>query len=175
MAWSDWKADWNRDVLARIVALLFALANLADLASGHPARRRRQVLGFICWGEVEACAFVTGMALEHRTEKCEAVFGKIRCSDKETERRHDFDTVPAALDAPIYADEPAFFDDAAGLAARLRVLGFVLWFLAAQAGPSAHPNANSRTLRRKPVGRFMPAGLPAVRNRRSAPPAPDTS
>jgi hypothetical protein len=155
MGWSDWKKDWDHDVLARIVALLFALANLADLASRFPARRRREALGFVCWGEGEARAFVVGMALEYRTEKREAVSGRIRCSN--IERRHDSDEMP--VDAPIEDDGPAFFDDAAGLAARLRVLAFVLWFLLAQAGRLARPGANPRALlRRKPAGRSMPAG-----------------
>jgi hypothetical protein len=139
MAWSDWKADWSDDVLMRIVALLFALANLADLASRFPARRRREALGFICRGEAEGRAFVVGVA----------------------------------LDAPVEADEPAFIDDAASLAARLRVLAFVLWFLAAQTGRLAQPGA--QTLRRKMASRPMPAVLPAARNRQSAPPAADTS
>ncbi len=170
----DRNADWNDDVLARIVALLFALANLADLAADCPARRRREALGFLILGEAEARAFVVGMALEHRAERREAVSGKIRCSNKE-ERQHDSDEVPAAPDAPIEADEPAFFDDAAGLAARLRVLAFVLWFLAAQAGRLAGPGVDARTLRRRPVGRSMPAGSSASGNWQSAPRAPDTS
>ena len=146
MGWSDWKADWSDDVLARIVALLFALANLADLASRFPARRRREALGFICRGEAKARAFIVGMALEHRTEM---------------ERRHDSDEVPAAPDAPVEDDEPAFFDDAASLAARLRVLAFMLWFLAVQAGRGAHESADPRMPRRKPVGRSVPVGLSA--------------
>jgi hypothetical protein len=55
-------ADWSRDVLERIVALLFALANLADLAAGAPFLRRRQVLGILSHGEAEARAFVIGVA-----------------------------------------------------------------------------------------------------------------
>jgi hypothetical protein len=60
----DWdrNADWNRDVLERIVALLFALANLADLAAGAPFLRRRQVLEILSHGEAEARAFVMGVA-----------------------------------------------------------------------------------------------------------------
>jgi hypothetical protein len=59
----DWdrKANWNRDVLERIVALLFALANLADLAAGAPYLRRRQVLEILSHGEAEAWAFVMGL------------------------------------------------------------------------------------------------------------------
>jgi hypothetical protein len=58
----DREANWNRDVLERIVALLFALANLADLAAGASFFRRRRVLGIVSYGEVEARAFVIGMA-----------------------------------------------------------------------------------------------------------------
>jgi hypothetical protein len=58
----NWEVNWNRDVLERIVALLFALANLADLAAGAPFLRRRQVLGILNCGEIEARAFVIGMA-----------------------------------------------------------------------------------------------------------------
>ena len=58
----DREANWNRDVLGRIVALLLALADLADLAAGVCARRRRQVLGILNDGEAEARAFVIGMA-----------------------------------------------------------------------------------------------------------------
>jgi hypothetical protein len=56
-------ADWNRAGLERSVGLLLALANLADLAAGAPFLRRRQVLGILNHGEVEARAFVIGMAI----------------------------------------------------------------------------------------------------------------
>jgi hypothetical protein len=58
----SWETDWNRDVLERIVALLFALANLADLAAGAPFHRRRQVLAILSHGEAEARAFLIGVA-----------------------------------------------------------------------------------------------------------------
>jgi hypothetical protein len=58
----SWETDWNRDVLERIVALLFALANLADLAADAPFLRRRQVLGILSHGEAEARAFLFGMS-----------------------------------------------------------------------------------------------------------------
>ena len=60
----DWdgQANWNCDVLERIVALLFALASLADLAAGAPYLRRRQVLEILSHGEVEARAFLFGGA-----------------------------------------------------------------------------------------------------------------
>jgi hypothetical protein len=57
-----WQADWDRDALKRIGALLFALANLADFAAGAPFLRRWRVLGILNWGEIEARAFLIGMA-----------------------------------------------------------------------------------------------------------------
>jgi hypothetical protein len=57
----DRRASWDRDVLERIVALLFALANLADLAAGASFLRRRQVLEILNHGEVEARAFLIGV------------------------------------------------------------------------------------------------------------------
>jgi hypothetical protein len=61
---TDWdkRANWNRDMLERIVALLFALANLADLAADAPFLRRRHVLEILGHGEAEARAFVMGVA-----------------------------------------------------------------------------------------------------------------
>ncbi len=60
MAGREGEANWNCDVLERIVALLFALANLADLAAGAPYLRRRRVLGILSHGEAEARAFLFG-------------------------------------------------------------------------------------------------------------------
>jgi hypothetical protein len=53
----DRETNWSRDVLERIVVLLFALAGLADLAAGASFHRRRRVLGILSHGEVEARAF----------------------------------------------------------------------------------------------------------------------
>jgi hypothetical protein len=58
----DWDTNWSRDALERIVALLFALAGLADLAAEVPFLRRRQVLAILCHGEAEARAFLFGGA-----------------------------------------------------------------------------------------------------------------
>jgi hypothetical protein len=57
-----WEANWNRDVLERAVVLLFALANLADLAADASYLRRRRVLGILNCGEVEARAFFIEVA-----------------------------------------------------------------------------------------------------------------
>jgi hypothetical protein len=59
---SNWEANWDRGALERIVMLLFALANLADLAAGASFLRRRRVLAIVSHGEAEARAFVIGMA-----------------------------------------------------------------------------------------------------------------
>ncbi len=61
MAGWDRKADWNRDVLERIVALLFSLACLAELAACLPWLRRQQLLGILSHGEAEAWAYVMGL------------------------------------------------------------------------------------------------------------------
>jgi hypothetical protein len=54
------ETDWSYDVLERIVALLFSLAGLADIAAGLPAARRRHILGILSQGEAEAHAFLIG-------------------------------------------------------------------------------------------------------------------
>jgi hypothetical protein len=59
---ADWETGWNRDVLERIVTLLFALAGLADLAAGAPYLRGRQVLAILTHGEAEARAFLIGIS-----------------------------------------------------------------------------------------------------------------
>jgi hypothetical protein len=59
----DWdrNADWSRDALERVVALLFALACLAELAACLPWLHRQQLLGILSHGEAEAWAFVMGL------------------------------------------------------------------------------------------------------------------
>jgi hypothetical protein len=69
----DWDTNWSRDVLERIVALLFSLAGLADLAAGLPAHRRRQVLGILAHGEAEARAFVIGAGAPALTDGAQSV------------------------------------------------------------------------------------------------------
>jgi len=56
----DWGTGWNRDVLGRIVALLFSLADLADIAAGLPVHRRRYLLGVLSVAEAEAHGFLIG-------------------------------------------------------------------------------------------------------------------
>jgi hypothetical protein len=120
----SWEASWNRDVLERIVALLFALANLADLAAGTSFLRRRRVLGILNQGEAEARAFLFGMATG----------------------------VSMATGVPDDAPERA--GDAARLAVRLRALALVLCAFLAQAATFALPGAaGPRAGREKPAGR----------------------
>jgi hypothetical protein len=56
----EWETGWNRDVLERIVALLFSLADLADRTVGLSVHRRRHVLGILRGSEAEAWAFLIG-------------------------------------------------------------------------------------------------------------------
>ncbi len=64
MAGLDWNREINRQrmVLERIVALLLALAGLADRAAGAPSRRRRQVVEILSLGEAEARDMIAGLA-----------------------------------------------------------------------------------------------------------------
>ncbi|WP_353643463.1 hypothetical protein [Mesorhizobium sp. WSM2239] len=130
----------HRYVLERILALLLLMASLADRAAGLPLRRRRTVLEILGRGEAEARALVLGMAT-----------GSPACGG---------DVAP----------EPAPLDDAARLAAGLRVLALVLGVLLAEARRvvgEAGPRAG--------LSRAEPAG--SVHPWREAPalPAPDTS
>jgi hypothetical protein len=52
--------DGGYDVLGRIVALLFSLADLADIAAGLPASRRRYLLGILSVAEAAAHDFLIG-------------------------------------------------------------------------------------------------------------------
>lgn len=59
-----WDTNWNLGALERIVVVLFALANLCELAAGAPLLRRRRALGVLSLAEIKARAFVTGTALD---------------------------------------------------------------------------------------------------------------
>ena len=109
-----WEADWNRDMLERIAALLFALADLADLAACAPYRRRRQVLEILSHGEAVACPFVIALATG----------------------------APMPADGPAEAPETA--GDAVRLAGSLRALALALCVLLARRSAlrrAAHPRA----------------------------------
>ncbi len=111
-----WEADWDHHLLARIGALLFALADLADLAAGAPHRRRRQAIAFLSHGEAEARAFVIGLATGVPMQPDGLPYG-----------------LADALDAP---------GEAAHLAASLRALALALCVLMARR--SALPRAEQR-------------------------------
>jgi hypothetical protein len=137
-------ANGDRDVLERIVALLFALAGLADLAAGLPARHRRQVLAILGYGEAVARAFLTGME----------------------------EDAPSWEDAP--ADAPGEPGDALLLAARFRALALLLAALLARAALFALTRAASLTMdkaERLPGGQrprplhHAPRGPPASQGR----------
>ncbi|WP_139043766.1 hypothetical protein [Allomesorhizobium alhagi] len=138
----EWMGEINRHryVLEHILALLLLMASLADHAAGLPLRRRRTVLEILGRGEAEARAFVLGMAT-----------GAPACGG---------DVAP----------EPAPLDDAANLAAGLRVLALALGVLLAQArrvAVEAGPRAGLSPP--KPAGSARPwREAPAL-------PAPDTS
>jgi len=56
----EWGTDGGYDVLERIVALLFSLATIADIAAGLSAPRRRYLLGILSVAEAEAHGFLIG-------------------------------------------------------------------------------------------------------------------
>ena len=56
----EWGTDGGYDVLGRIVALLFSLATVADIAAGLSAPRRRYLLGILSVAEAEAHGFLIG-------------------------------------------------------------------------------------------------------------------
>jgi hypothetical protein len=144
-AMNDWETDWSRDVLERIVALLFALAGLADRAAGLPFLRRRHVLGILSRGEAEARAFLIGASTG----------------------------VPVPADGPGEIDgAPERICDAARLAARLRALALLLCAMLANAALFALPGAAGPRTCRPSLGISGPAFRWL---RAPAPSAPDTS
>jgi hypothetical protein len=108
MARLEWMREVNqqRGVLTRILALLLLMASLADRAAGLPLRRRRTVLQILACGEAEARVLVLGMAA-----------GAPACGE---------DAAP----------ELAKAEDAARLAAALRLLALALSVLLARAAQS---------------------------------------
>ena len=64
MEWLEWsrRLNRNRHVLERIVALLFALAVLAERAAGQTRSHRQSTLGILGHAEAEARAYVVAMA-----------------------------------------------------------------------------------------------------------------
>jgi hypothetical protein len=128
----------HRCVLEHILTLLLLMASLADHAAGLPLHRRRTVLEILARGEAEARALVLGMAT-----------GAPGCVG---------DAAP----------EPTPLDDAARLAAGLRVLALALGMLLARARRVAvEPGPRAGLSRAEPAGSVQPW--------RPALPAPDTS
>jgi hypothetical protein len=105
--WNE-ETDWSCDVLMRIVAILLALASLAERAAGAPRPVRCQVLWALQQADAVARAFVAGSVWDAACQWPPAM----------TPVRHGFD--------------PA---DAADLAASLRMLAFLVLNIAAQASP----------------------------------------
>jgi hypothetical protein len=56
----EWGTDGGYGVLEHIVALLFSLATVADIAAGLSAPRRRYLLGILSVAEAEAHDFLIG-------------------------------------------------------------------------------------------------------------------
>lgn len=99
----DWNAETNRDRLKRIIALLFALADLADRTSTLPRPVVCLVLWFLRPAEAIAREFVSGRA------------------------QHPGATLPET-----YGSEDAPHNDAARLALRFRALALALGWMLAQ-------------------------------------------
>lgn len=102
-----WSTATDRDVLRRIAALLFALAELADRASLAPCPVRYQVLAILCHAEAVALTFVAGKARDLGMPPPQAGLG---------------------------GNDP---DDVVRLALSLRILALALLALAARAERSA--------------------------------------
>jgi hypothetical protein len=109
----EWKAETERDILKRIIALLFALAELADRASLSPFPVRGHVLCILRPAEAVIQAFIIDMARD---------LGMLMPPQA-------YLTISEQMCAPD-GDDPA---DATRLALRLRVLALTLASLAAQA------------------------------------------
>ncbi|GAB5507497.1 MAG: hypothetical protein Rhirs2KO_26600 [Rhizobiaceae bacterium] len=125
----DRHANWERDALERIAALLFALAGLAEMAGALGPRRRLYVLGLLTRGEAVARAFL--MAPDTLVRQ----------------------VAPATEDVPDPVDVPA--GDALLLAVRFRALALTLVALLAQAAQSQRPGAMAGGL--EPARQACPA------------------
>jgi hypothetical protein len=150
----EWMREVNRHryVLERILALLLLMAVLADHAAGLPLRRRRTVLEILGRGEAEARALVVGLATG--LPACGGDAAPFKDADSS-----------AALMVSL-----SNHDDAARLAAGLRVLALALGVLLAAARRVALPGEAGP---RAGLSRAEPAG--SVHPWAPALPAPDTS
>ena len=162
MGWRERQGEtgYNRDVLWRIVALLFVLAALADFSAGLSARRRRDVLRFLARGETAARDFALDLAIGGMlhdpsapadTPDAKTASGPF-CGEDAV---GPFGTVPASA------------HDAMCLAVRLRALALILCLLLA----GRSELAGSGRWRFARDGFTGPAGT----GQRVVLPAPDTS
>jgi hypothetical protein len=110
----EWKAETERVVLMRLVATLFALAELADRASLVPFPVRCHVLAILRPAEAVLQAFIINMARDLGAQMPPQAYL----------------TISEQMCAPD-GDDPA---DATRLALRLRVLALTLASFAAQSG-----------------------------------------
>jgi hypothetical protein len=109
----EWKAETERDVLKRIIALLFALAELADRSSLAPFPVRCHVLCILRPAEAVIQAFIINMARDLGAQMPPQAYL----------------TISEQMCMPD-GDDPA---DAMRLALRLRILALTLASLLAQA------------------------------------------
>jgi hypothetical protein len=109
----EWKAETEREVLKRIIALLFALAELADRSSLAPFPVRCHVLCILRPAEAVIQAFIIDMARDFGMQMPPQAYL----------------TISEQMCVPD-GDDPA---DASRLALRLRVLALTLASLMAQA------------------------------------------
>lgn len=110
----QWSAEIEREWLERIVALLFALADLADRAGGASRSMRRTVLGILWPAEAVAREFVIGFP---------PGFDAACCASEAT------GADIAALHPPRSAVLSDDRDEAARLASRFRVLALLLAYM----------------------------------------------
>jgi hypothetical protein len=118
----EWKAEAERDILKRIIALLFALAELADRASLAPFPVRCHVLCILRPAEAVIQAFIINMARDLGASLLPQAYL----------------TISEQICMPD-GNDPA---DATRLALRLRVLALALVSLLAQAECSVSCDAD---------------------------------
>jgi hypothetical protein len=121
----DWQIETDRNVLMRIVALLLALADLAERAAGASRPVRYQVLWALRQADEVASAFVTG-------SPCDAAADQ--WPPAATPVRHSFDRA-----------------DAEHLAASLRMLAFMVQAMAARRGRGGSERQRFALLREMPL------------------------
>lgn len=156
----SWNAQTNRDVLKGIVALLFALAELADRASlaSHPIRCH--VLGILRQAEAIVQAFVISMARDFGApmppQACLAICAQMFVPDGHHRGNN-------------HGDDPA---DAVRLGLNLRVLALALASLSARAERSACYDFGHAVMVAQTLQKLLPlAGRRSLRLLTHAPPS----